>query len=81
MTENVIKYKGQYLSYSKIADEIIMNYGCNNLKQLPTLVYLGTGRILQPSELDIITNLYNFRVDSVKVLLSKNKKQISRGLD
>jgi len=73
MSENVIKYKGQYLSYSEIADELILNYGCNSLEQLPTLIYLGTGEVLCQSELDIITGLYNFRVCSVKVLLSAHK--------
>lgn len=69
MSENVIKYKGQYLSYSCIADEIILNYGCNSLKLLPTLVHLGTDKVLCESELSIITDLYNFRVKNIKMLL------------
>ena len=76
MSENVIKYKGQYLSYSEIADELILNYGCNSLEQLPTLIYLGTGEVLCQSEANIITNLYNFRVERVKTLLLTHKKQI-----
>jgi len=70
MSENVIKYKGQYLSYSKIADEIIMDYGCNNLKQLPTLIYLGTSKMLCEAELAIIRDCYMTRVCSIKNLMS-----------
>ena len=73
MLENVIKYKGQYLSYSRVADALILDYGCNSLEQLPTLVYLGTGEVLCQSELDIITSLYNSRVGSVKTLLSAHR--------
>jgi hypothetical protein len=73
MSENIIKYKGQYLSYSEIADELILDYGCNSLEQLPTLIYLGTGEVLCLAELDIITGLYNFRAGSVKALLSAHK--------
>ena len=73
MSENVIKYKGQYLSYSQIADALILDYGCNNLEQLPTLLYLSAERLLCQSELDIITSLYNSRVCSVKVLLSAHR--------
>jgi hypothetical protein len=61
MSENVIKYKGQYLSYSRVADPLILDYGCNSLEQLPTLVYLGTGEVLCLAESDIITGLYNFK--------------------
>ena len=70
MSENVIKYKGQYLSYSKIADEIIMDYGCNITKQLHTLLYLGTGKVLCEAELAIIRDCYTARVCSIKNLMS-----------
>ena len=69
MTENTIKYKGQYLSYSKIADELILDYGCNSLEQLPTLVYLGTGKVLCEAELAIIKDLYSFRCESILNLM------------
>ena len=70
MTENVIKYKGQYLTYSKIADEIILDYGCSSDKQLHTLLYLGTGVTLCEAEMSIIRDLYNYRVECIRTSMN-----------
>jgi len=70
MTENVIKYKGQYLTYSEIADEIVLDYGCNSGELLAELLYLGTGKTLCEAELSIVRDCYTVRVCSIKNLMS-----------
>jgi len=70
MTENTISYKGQLLSYSEIADNIILEYGCNSGELLAELLYLGTGKTLCEAELSIVRDCYAVRVCSIKNLMS-----------
>lgn len=71
MSENTIKYKNEWLSYSKVADALILDYGCNSLKLLSTLLYISTGKVLCEAELSIISDCYINRVNSIKYLMNK----------
>jgi len=70
MTERTINYKGRLLSYSEIADDIILEYGCSKGELLAELLYLGTGKVLCEAELSIVRDCYMVRVCSIKNLMS-----------
>ena len=70
MTENTIEYKGQWLTYSKVADELVLEHGCNKLEQLDKLLYLGAGRVMCESELSLIKDSYLFKVCSIRDTMS-----------
>ena len=72
MTENTINYKGRLLSYSEIADDIILEYGCSKGELLAELLYLGTGKMLCEAELSIVRDLYTYRVECIKDFMFNN---------
>lgn len=69
MSENMIKYKGQYITYCQVASQLIRDYGCNSLNRLPTLLYLECGIVLCESAVGIISALYAHKCKEIDKIL------------